>query len=68
MLILIKWIQGSKPDLYHVMIYMFLSPGEDLGENQLFWGQSYFQVHLPDFWLDFDYTKHLKTISIIDPH
>ena len=49
MLILIKWIQGSKPDLYHVMIYMFLSPGEDLGENQLFWGQSYFQV--PFTWL-----------------
>lgn len=43
MLIIIKWCQGSKPDLYHVMIYMFLSPSEPLGENQLFWGQTYFQ-------------------------
>ncbi|KAG0578798.1 hypothetical protein KC19_4G050300 [Ceratodon purpureus] len=43
MLIIMKWCQGSKPDLYHVMIYMFLSPSEPLGENQLFWGQSYFQ-------------------------
>ena len=44
MLIVMKWCQGSKPDLYHVMIYMFLSPSEPLGENQLFWGQTYFQV------------------------
>ncbi|KAH8965156.1 hypothetical protein BDL97_04G103800 [Sphagnum fallax] len=36
-LILIKWCQGSKADLYHVIIYMFLSPGSDLGEDQLFW-------------------------------
>ncbi|XP_073389770.1 V-type proton ATPase subunit a3 isoform X4 [Physcomitrium patens] len=43
MLIVIKWCQGSKADLYHVMIYMFLSPSEPLGENQLFWGQNYFQ-------------------------
>ena len=26
------------------MIYMFLSPTADLGENQLFWGQKYLQV------------------------
>ncbi|CAK9875161.1 unnamed protein product [Sphagnum jensenii] len=45
-LILIKWCQGSKADLYHVIIYMFLSPGSDLGEDQLFWGQSNFQVML----------------------
>lgn len=43
-LIVLKWCQGSKPDLYHVMIYMFLSPMEDLGENQLFMGQTYVQV------------------------
>lgn len=45
-LILIKWCQGSKADLYHVIIYMFLSPGSDLGEDQLFWGQSNFQAQL----------------------
>jgi V-type H+-transporting ATPase subunit a len=43
-LILLKWCQGSKPDLYHIMIYMFLSPTEDLGENKLFEGQTYVQV------------------------
>lgn len=43
-LIVLKWCQGSKPDLYHVMIYMFLSPTEDLGENQLFMGQTFVQV------------------------
>ncbi|XP_024372757.1 V-type proton ATPase subunit a2 isoform X2 [Physcomitrium patens] len=45
-LIVLKWCQGSKPDLYHVMIYMFLSPTEDLGENQLFSGQTYVQIIL----------------------
>ncbi|GER34838.1 v-type proton ATPase 116 kDa subunit a isoform [Striga asiatica] len=39
LLIIIKWCTGSQADLYHVMIYMFLSPFEDLGENKLFWGQ-----------------------------
>ncbi|KAK2972740.1 hypothetical protein RJ640_019388 [Escallonia rubra] len=39
LLIIIKWCTGSKADLYHVMIYMFLSPTDDLGENQLFVGQ-----------------------------
>ncbi|KAK3036820.1 hypothetical protein RJ639_031298 [Escallonia herrerae] len=39
LLIVIKWCTGSQADLYHVMIYMFLSPFDDLGENQLFWGQ-----------------------------
>ncbi|KAJ0084266.1 hypothetical protein Patl1_30782 [Pistacia atlantica] len=39
LLIVIKWCSGSQADLYHVMIYMFLSPTDDLGENQLFWGQ-----------------------------
>ncbi|KAG6432835.1 hypothetical protein SASPL_104423 [Salvia splendens] len=37
LLIIIKWCTGSQADLYHVMIYMFLSPFEDLGENKLFW-------------------------------
>lgn len=39
LLIIIKWCTGSQADLYHVMIYMFLSPTDDLGENELFWGQ-----------------------------
>ncbi|KAL0460248.1 UNVERIFIED_CONTAM: V-type proton ATPase subunit a1, partial [Sesamum latifolium] len=46
LLIIIKWCTGSQADLYHVMIYMFLSPFEDLGENKLFWGQSVLQVIL----------------------
>ncbi|KAL3850748.1 hypothetical protein ACJIZ3_012630 [Penstemon smallii] len=45
-LIITKWCTGSQADLYHVMIYMFLSPLEDLGENQLFWGQGVLQVIL----------------------
>ncbi|OVA09925.1 ATPase [Macleaya cordata] len=39
LLIVIKWCTGSQADLYHVMIYMFLSPTDDLGENQLFFLQ-----------------------------
>ncbi|XP_016500848.2 V-type proton ATPase subunit a1 isoform X1 [Nicotiana tabacum] len=46
LLILVKWCTGSQADLYHVMIYMFLSPFEALGENRLFWGQSVLQVIL----------------------
>ncbi|XP_019199208.1 PREDICTED: V-type proton ATPase subunit a1-like [Ipomoea nil] len=46
LLIVVKWCTGSQADLYHVMIYMFLSPFEDLGENKLFWGQSVLQVIL----------------------
>jgi V-type H+-transporting ATPase subunit a len=46
LLIIIKWISGSKADLYHVMIYMFLSPTDDLGENQLFAGQKTLQITL----------------------
>ncbi|KAJ3682630.1 hypothetical protein LUZ60_015203 [Juncus effusus] len=45
-LIIIKWCTGSKADLYHVMIYMFLSPTDDLGENQLFPGQKTLQLVL----------------------
>jgi V-type H+-transporting ATPase subunit a len=41
---LIKWCMGSQIDLYHVMIYMFLAPSRDLGENQLVWGQKKLQV------------------------
>lgn len=44
LLIIVKWCSGSKADLYHVMIYMFLSPTDDLGENQLFSGQKFLQV------------------------
>ncbi|KAK4437730.1 V-type proton ATPase subunit a3 [Sesamum alatum] len=45
-LILVKWCTGSKADLYHVMIYMFLSPTDELGENQLFPGQKTIQIAL----------------------
>ncbi|KAG1362468.1 V-type proton ATPase subunit a3 [Cocos nucifera] len=46
LLIIVKWSIGSKADLYHVMIYMFLSPTDDLGENQLFPGQKTLQLVL----------------------
>ncbi|EEE55633.1 hypothetical protein OsJ_03980 [Oryza sativa Japonica Group] len=46
LLILIKWCTGSQADLYHVMIYMFLDPSGNLGENQLFWGQKELQILL----------------------
>ncbi|PON80789.1 ATPase, V0 complex, subunit 116kDa [Parasponia andersonii] len=45
-LIILKWCTGSQADLYHVMIYMFLSPTDDLGENQLFPGQKTVQLVL----------------------
>lgn len=44
LLIIVKWCTGATADLYHVMIYMFLSPTDDLGENQLFPGQKTLQV------------------------
>lgn len=46
LLIIIKWCTGSQADLYHVMIYMLLSPTDDLGENELFWGQRPLQILL----------------------
>ncbi|KAK2979422.1 hypothetical protein RJ640_016334 [Escallonia rubra] len=46
LLIIIKWCTSSKADLYHVMIFMFLSPTDDLGENQLFVGQKTTQLVL----------------------
>ncbi|CAI8592504.1 unnamed protein product [Vicia faba] len=46
LLIIVKWCTGSQADLYHVMIYMFLSPTDELGENQLFWGQRPLQIVL----------------------
>ncbi|KAK4477134.1 hypothetical protein RD792_016345 [Penstemon davidsonii] len=45
-LIIIKWCTGSQADLYHVMIYMFLSPTDEIGENQLFEGQKTTQLVL----------------------
>lgn len=45
-LIIMKWWTGSQVDLYHVMIYMFLGPTDDLGENQLFSGQKTTQIVL----------------------
>ncbi|KMZ63654.1 Vacuolar proton ATPase a1 [Zostera marina] len=46
LLIVTKWCTGSQADLYHVMIYMFLSPTTELGENQLFRGQMTLQIVL----------------------
>lgn len=46
LLIIIKWCTGSKADFYNVIIYMFLSPTDDLGDNQSFWGQRPLQVWL----------------------
>ncbi|KAI3684916.1 hypothetical protein L6452_34145 [Arctium lappa] len=46
LLIILKWCTGSQADLYHIMIYMFLSPTDDLGDNELFWGQKYLQILL----------------------
>ncbi|KAL4559400.1 hypothetical protein LXL04_031538 [Taraxacum kok-saghyz] len=46
LLIIVKWCTGSQADLYHILIYMFLSPMDDLGDNQLFWGQKYLQILL----------------------
>ncbi|KAL1563963.1 V-type proton ATPase subunit a3 [Salvia divinorum] len=46
LLIIVKWCTGSQADLYHVMIYMFLSPTDELGENQLFSGQKTLQMVL----------------------
>ncbi|KHN25411.1 Vacuolar proton translocating ATPase 100 kDa subunit [Glycine soja] len=46
LLIIVKWATGSQADLYHILIYMFLSPTDDLGENQLFAGQKNLQLVL----------------------
>ncbi|XP_027356468.1 V-type proton ATPase subunit a3-like isoform X2 [Abrus precatorius] len=46
LLIIVKWCTGSQADLYHIMIYMFLSPTDELGENQLFVGQKNLQLVL----------------------
>ncbi|XP_011037174.1 PREDICTED: V-type proton ATPase subunit a3-like [Populus euphratica] len=46
LLIILKWCTGSQADLYHVMIYMFLSPTDELGENQLFPRQKTVQLVL----------------------
>ncbi|KAJ0818630.1 putative V-type ATPase, V0 complex, 116kDa subunit family [Helianthus annuus] len=46
LLIVVKWCTGSQADLYHIMIYMFLSPMDDLDDNQMFMGQKYLQLLL----------------------
>ncbi|KAK1429219.1 hypothetical protein QVD17_11425 [Tagetes erecta] len=46
LLIIVKWCTGSQADLYHIMIYMFLSPMDDLEDNELFFGQKYLQLML----------------------
>ncbi|KAI5435472.1 hypothetical protein KIW84_022053 [Lathyrus oleraceus] len=46
LLIVVKWCSGSQADLYHIMIYMFLSPLDNLGENELFRSQRPLQVLL----------------------
>lgn len=44
--IVYKWLSGKVTDLYHVMIYMFLSPGkiESDESSMLFKGQAGLQV------------------------
>jgi V-type H+-transporting ATPase subunit a len=42
--IMYKWIAAKQTDLYHVMIYMFLSPGTVDEAGYLFPGQSGLQV------------------------
>lgn len=59
LLIIVKWCTGSQADLYHVMIYMFLSPTDDLGENQLFVGQKFVQV------LNFLYKSPFDKINVL---
>ena len=51
-LIVLKWVTGSEADLYHIMIYMFLSPldvdcGGTCTVNRMFAGQGFIQVPLP---------------------
>uniref|UniRef100_A0A7S0VDC6 V-type proton ATPase subunit a n=1 Tax=Polytomella parva TaxID=51329 RepID=A0A7S0VDC6_9CHLO len=43
--IIIKWASGKLTDLYHVMIYMFLSPGSEV-PLELFHGQGGIQAFL----------------------
>jgi len=43
-LMVYKWISGSIADLYHVMIYMFLSPGSMDDQGRLFSGQGQLQL------------------------
>jgi len=52
-LIIFKWVSGSTADLYHVLIYMFLSPGDagltcngDCMENRLFFKSTPIQGYL----------------------
>jgi hypothetical protein len=54
LLMIIKWVSGSTADLYHIMIYMFLQPGDagltcDGGctENRMFAGQGTIQARPP---------------------
>ncbi|KAE8662270.1 V-type proton ATPase subunit a1 [Hibiscus syriacus] len=44
-LLILKWYTGSQADLYNIMIYMFLNPTDELGDNQLFPGQKTAQRH-----------------------
>ena len=51
LLIIGKWISGSTADLYHILIYMFLSPGDagltcngECTENRMFAGQGPLQA------------------------
>lgn len=50
-IIIAKWVSGSTADIYHVLIYMFLSPGTDgltcsgdCMENLMYPGQGPLQV------------------------
>ncbi|KVI02018.1 ATPase, V0 complex, subunit 116kDa [Cynara cardunculus var. scolymus] len=69
LLIIVKWCTGSKADLYHVMIYMFLSPTDDLGENQLFPNQKTIQTHQGESYTALEGTEDsLQVEAGHDPH
>lgn len=65
-LIIAKWISGSYADLYHIMIYMFLQPGNvdctgadgvaTCPRNKMYAGQGGFQV------------KHSPICDVLDTH
>ncbi|CAL9234689.1 unnamed protein product [Arabidopsis halleri] len=68
LLIIIKWCTGSQADLYHVMIYMFLSPTEELGENELFWGQRPLQARFPSRFFIQNYIGYFFHPTPLDTH
>ena len=81
LLIVGKWVSGSTADLYHVMIYMFLSPGTGglacwdaatgtygCAENIMFPGQGPLQVRTPvDLGMPWCYVRPVGTCRPAGP-